>query len=361
MIKCSNCGLAYPDEGLPFRCPVCSGVFEFAPFPALNPDQIEFDLPGFWRYRHSFGLPDNAPVISLGEGDTPLSQAVADDQVYYKAEYQNPTGSHKDRGAAIMTSLLVAKGIDEAVEDSSGNAGSAFAAYAARAGIRARVFVPDYASGPKRTQIEAYGAEVVRIMGPRSKTSEAVLRASEKGAVYASHAYFPHLLGGFATVAYEVTSQLGQTPEVIVAPVGQGGLLYGIGLGFENLLQAGMIDRVPKLVGVQAAACAPLWAVHTAGSAGLGWVTERETLAEGVRIHNPLRGDLLLKMVEKSGGTFVAVEEEHILEGRNALASQGFYVEPTSAIVWDGLRQVRERAAGPVVVILSGSGLKSSG
>ena len=249
MLKCGSCGAPFPEAGLQFRCPVCGGLFEFAPFPTLDPAITEPDLPGLWRYRHSFGLPTNAPVVSLGEGDTPLSVASDDDQVFFKAEYQNPTGSHKDRGAAIMASLLAAHNITEAVEDSSGNAGAAFAAYAARAGLRAKVFIPDYAAGPKRAQIGAYGAEVVRILGPRSKTSEAVLRAAEQGAVYASHAHYPHLLTGMATIAYELVEQLGQAPEVVVAPVGQGSLLYGIGLGFENLLRAGQIKRLPQTRG----------------------------------------------------------------------------------------------------------------
>jgi threonine synthase len=299
-------------------------------------------------------------MVTLGEGNTPLLWREAfGRQVAFKLEYLNPSGSYKDRGSAVLVSFLCSRGVQSAVEDSSGNAGASFAAYAARAGMRARVFVPDYASGPKRLQIEAYGAEVVRILGPRSKATEAVLRATQRGEVYASHAYMPFGLAGYATIAYELFEQIGRAPGAVVAPVGQGNLLLAIGRGFAALHSAGLIAQLPTMVGVQALACAPLWAVYRYGPAGLGWVTEGQTLAEGVRVKHPLRGDTLLKMVEESRGQLVAVEEEAILPGRDQLARLGFYVEPTSSIVWDALAQTGEHLPDPIAVVLTGSGFKA--
>jgi threonine synthase len=280
--------------------------------------------------------------------------------VAFKLEFLNPTGSHKDRGVSLMTSFLSAHGVTDAVEDSSGNAGSSFAAYAARAGINARIFVPDYASGPKRLQIGGYGQKVVRILGKRSDVTEAVKREAEKGTVYASHAYLPQLLPGFATAAYEIFEQMGRAPEAVVAPVGQGTLLLGIGRGFDNLKRAGLIDDVPRLIGVQAMACAPLWALQSFGMQGMGFVTEGETLAEGVRVRYPLHGDAVLRAVEGSRGFFVAVDEEVILKGRDELGRRGFYVEATSAIIWDALSQISGKISGPIAVILTGHGLKSA-
>jgi threonine synthase len=136
-------------------------------------------------------------------------------------------------------------------------------------------------------------------------------------------------------------------------------LLLGIGRGFQALRNAGVISALPLLVGVQAMACAPLWAIYRYGAEGLGWVSEGQTLAEGVRVRYPVRGDAVLKVVEESGGQFVAVEEANVLPGRDQLAARGFYVETTSAIVWDGLSQVVSELSEPVVVILTGSGFKS--
>jgi len=219
--------------------------------------------------------------------------------------------------------------------------------------------MPDSASGPKRAQIEAYGAEVVSILGPRSETSRAVLRAAESGSVYASHAYMPQILAGMATLAFEIVEQLGQAPGTLVLPVGQGTLLLGAHLGFQALARQDLIQELPQLLGVQARACAPLWAVHQAGMAGLGWVQEGNTLAEGIRILNPLRGDAVLSAVEGTGGGFEVVDEAEISQGRQALAGRGFFVEPTSAVIWSALRRRLPDLPEPVVAVLTGSGFKS--
>ena len=190
-------------------------------------------------------------------------------------------------------------------------------------------------------------------------TARAVGEVAEAGAVYASHAYLPFGLPGIATIAYELVEQVGQMPGSVVAPVGHGGLLLGIAKGFEALASAGIIPAQPVLVGVQARACAPLWALATQGVAGLAWVTEGETAAEGVRVRQPMRGDALLAAVEASHGRFVAVEEEAILPARDALALTGLFVEPTSAIVWAALGEIAAELPEPIVLILTGSGLKA--
>ncbi len=248
--------------------------------------------------------------------------------------------------------------MDTAIEDSSGNAGASFAAYAARARINGRVFIPDSASGPKRQQIEAYGAEVVRILGPRSNASEAVRAQADKGIAYASHAYLPFILPGYATAAFEIVEQLGSAPGALVVPVGQGGFLLGLGRGFEAMQHAGLIKKVPVLVGVQARACAPLWALYSYGPTGLSWSAEGQTIAEGIRVNHPLRGDAVIKMLSDNQGMLLAVDDDEILKGQETLAHLGFYVEPTSAVVWAAIEQVAGDLPKPVVAVLTGSGLK---
>ncbi len=358
-IRCLNCRQPYPEEGVPYRCPSCGGVYDYDIWPAIPP-QWDTTQPGIWRYRQAFGLPPEGPVISLGEGNTPLVWSTYEGRrVALKCEYLNPTGSFKDRGEAVLLSFLRSRGVTFAIEDSSGNAGASFAAYAARANVQARVYVPDEAAGPKRRQIEAYGAEVVRILGTRTVVAEKAQRVAAQGAVYASHAFLPQVLPGYATLAYELVAQLGEAPGTLVVPVGQGGLLLGAGRGFWALQQAGMIEKLPWLVGVQAQACAPLWALFTYGPVGLQWTREGKTLAEGVRVLHPVRGDGVLRMVAASGGMFIAVDEPQILPARDQLARQGFYVEPTSALAWAALASLPANAPQPVVVVLTGSGLKS--
>jgi len=362
MMICSQCQKSYPEQGVPTQCPACGGTFDLRQPPVYDPAQVDRSQPGYWRYQHTFALPENAQPVTLGEGNTPLIWGEAfGRQVAFKLEFLNPTGSFKDRGTAVLTSFLLSRGVKAAVEDSSGNAGSSFSAYAAHAGLQAKVFVPAYASGPKRAQIAAYGAEVISVPGARSQAAEAVRNAAEQGAVYASHAYLPLGLLGLATIAYELWEQLDAVPGAVVAPAGQGSLLLGIGLGFIALKNAGLIEKIPQLIGVQARACAPMWAEFQFGKAGLQQVTEGKTWAEGVRVRHPLRSDSLLPLVRQSGGRFVAVEEDAILPGRDRLAQLGLYVEPTSAIVWPALEQTLPELAGPVVAILTGFGLKSFG
>lgn len=353
-IVCIDCGRAYPETGAPYRCPNCGGLFDFSRPWTLDPAQVDSSRRGVFRFSFTFGVDSVSDLFSLGEGNTPLLWAeVFGRKVAFKCEYQNPTGSFKDRGSASLVAFLKSRGVTEAVEDSSGNAGASFATYAARAGIKAKVYVPESASGPKRKQIEAYGAELVPVPGARVKASEAVEKAAEAGTVYASHAYLPFNLPGYATIAYEIVEQLGRAPGAVVVPAGQGGLLLGAWRGFEALKQAGVTHEAPMMVGVQAEACSPL--------AGQKSQVDGQTLAEGVRVTNPLRKKAVRDAVEKSGGRWVTVAEKFIMPGRDALAKQGFYVEPTSALVWKALEETLFYLPDPVVVILTGSGLKFSG
>ncbi len=336
-VACLNCKLPYPEKGAPYQCPDCGGVYDF-----VEPLSVE---------------PQQSRLVSLGEGNTPLLPVQAfGREIFFKCEYMNPSGSFKDRGTAALVSFLLSRAVTEAIEDSSGNAGASFAAYAARAGIKARVYVPDSAAGPKRKQIEAYGAELIPVPGPRMKAAQAVMQAAESGMIYASHAYMPFNLPGYATCAYEIHAQLGRAPAALILPAGQGGFLLGVARGFEALLQAGKIQKMPVIIGVQAAACPPLFALWKHGR--MDDIQDSPTLAEGVRNRQPVRAQAVVEITRRSGGRFVAVDEEFILSGRDSLARLGFYVEPTSALVWRALEESISTLPDPVVVLLTGSGLK---
>lgn len=358
IIHCTSCFRPYPASGVPYRCPDCGGVFDFDGPPDFDPDKIEPGLPGLWRFRSAFDLPTGAPLVSLGEGLTPLLWDEFEGQsVGFKLEYLNPTGSYKDRGSAVLISQLLARGVNQAVEDSSGNAGASFAAYAARAGMKARVYVPESASGPKRTQIERYGAELRPIPGPRSAAAQAVLEDVARGIPYASHAYLPFGLAGVATIAYELWQQAGAI-GTIIAPVGHGGVLLGLLRGFTALKKRGLIERLPYFAGVQAAACAPLVNAFEHGMEAIETAAEGPTVAEGVRVRRPVRAAALLREIPPGGGTFLAIAEDRILPATGELARKGIYVEPTSALVWAAFRQLSGKIPAPVILVLTGSGLK---
>jgi threonine synthase len=178
------------------------------------------------------------------------------------------------------------------------------------------------------------------------------------GTFYASHVYQPYVIPGYATAAIEMVEQLGGAPGSVVLPVGQGSNLLGIARGFDALVNTGLIAQGPQIIGVQSRACAPLWAATKSGIVSPDAVAEGETYAEGIRILNPLRRKEVLDAVASSRGWMEAVEEADILPGRDELAARGFHVEPTSAVVWPALIENFENLKDPIVLILTGSGLK---
>jgi threonine synthase len=170
----------------------------------------------------------------------------------------------------------------------------------------------------------------------------------------------PFNIPGYATVAYEIFEQLGdKLPRAVIVPAGQGGLLLGLARGFNALRIAYHLNsNSPKMIGVQVRGCAPLWAMITHGGIAASSGEEKITLAEGVRVNNPLRGAEVLRAIQESQGSIFITAENEIIPGRNSLARLGLYVEPTSAIVWPALGKLIEGLIDPVVVVLTGSGYK---
>lgn len=356
-VRCGNCGLPFPPSGFPDRCANCGGMYQITDF--LEPVDVAPENPGIWRYWRSFGLRDYHPEIYLGEGNTPLIWDDLDGiRIAYKMESQNPTGSYKDRGTAVLIGQLLERGITDVVEDSSGNAGSSLACYAARSEMHARIYIPEAASGPKKMQMEQYGAEVVTVPGPREAAAEAVQQAVSAGAVYASHAYAPFGLAGIATIAYEALIQTEGNCGSILAPVGHGGLLTGILLGLEALSHAGQLKEFPRVVGVQSSHCSP--AYHQFLDRAYPSDGAKNTVAEGIAVPHPVRAGEMIALLRRHQGGLVTVDEAEILQSRKELAHRGIFAEPTSATVWAAAKKLRTRLPEPVILIITGSGLKNT-
>jgi len=360
LIYCSKCHRPYPEDHTPYLCE-CGGIFDYKELPTYRSTAIKHQTQGMWKYAAMFGLESDSPTVTLGEGDTPLlSASVNGKEVFFKMESQNPTGSFKDRGTAVLLSFLLSRGIREAVEDSSGNAGASFAAYAAKTGLLGTIYAPESTSGPKRRQIEMYGANLVRIPGPRAEAARAVLAAVKEGKVYASHAYMPFGLAGYATIAYEITGSMHEAPGTIIAPVGHGGLLYGVILGFEALLRAGEINRLPRFIGVQPENCSPMVSAFRNGSNEVCEFDATHTLAEGASVAAPVHGGAILKRMNSGMGLLVSATEKEITDAYHMLARQGIYCEPTSSLSITPLLNDKISIVGTVVSILTGSGYKTN-
>jgi threonine synthase len=361
-LHCSTCQRTYPVHTQEWRCE-CGGIFELEGTPSFSRHAIKADMPTLWRYRAMLPIEDEENIVSLGEGLTPLVPIrIYDLPVLCKLEFLAPTGSFKDRGTAVLVSVLRGMGVAEVVEDSSGNAAASLAAYCARAGIQARIFVPAHASAAKLAQIAVYGAELVRVEGPRENAALAAQEAA-KTAYYASHNYSPLFVEGTKTIAYEVWEHLGQSaPDNLIFPLGNGSLLTGAYRGFMELRAAGLLDHMPRLFAVQSAACAPFYEAYRQGREDTEPVTAGKTVAEGICIARPSRGRQVLRAIRETGGAVVTVDDTEVQNARVMLARLGLYVEPTSATAAAALRKLDKTiAADEITVIpLTGSGLKSA-
>lgn len=304
--------------------------------------------------------------LSLGEGNTPVvdlprvAARLGLERVRAKLELVNPTGSFKDRGARVLVGAARALGAAEVVEDSSGNAGAAVAAYAARAGLRAHIFVPADTPASKLTQIRAYGARVVGVAGGREAAAVAAVRyAREAGLFYASHNRSPFFVEGMATFGEELL-HLEPAPTDLVIPVGNGSLVAGLWVAYQRADR-----RPPRIHGVQARACAPLAEAWERGLAEPAEVPVAPTVAGGIRVERPPRGRQVLEIVRASNGSLVAVDEAEILEWFRFLAEhEGIFAEPTSAAAFAGLARLaalgRFEAGASLLVPVTGTGLKAA-
>jgi threonine synthase len=316
-----------------------------------------------WRYREAIPVARDESILSMREGFTPLeSMEWSGHRVLLKIDYLFPTGSYKDRGATVLISKVKELGIKKVVEDSSGNAGSAIAAYCARAGIGCDIYVPEGTSPGKLVQIQAYGAGLRRIEGSREKTAEVTREAASK-IYYASHCWNPFFLHGTKTFAFEIWEQMGwKAPDVIVLPVGHGTLFLGTYIGFKELKETGMVKRVPRLVVVQSASCAPLYQAFRKGWKETKPINKKETMAEGIAIAEPVRGRQILEAIRETDGEILTVTEREIGVALREMGIKGHFIEPTSAATIAGLKKYLKHLKKEIVVsTLTGTGLKVAG
>ncbi len=340
----------------------CGGLWDldFKP-PLFDLSLIDTDTWSLFRYRAFLPLEDDGwKGVSMGEGMTPIISL--DEDVLLKMEYFMPTLSFKDRGAAMLISHCKTIGVNSVVQDSSGNAGNSIAAYSARAGIDCEIFVPEGTSPKKIQMIRAHGAAVHVIQGSRDHCAEVCREKVEREKVfYASHVFNPFFYEGTKTYIYEVYEQLGRIPSHLFVPVGNGTLFLGIVKGLEELIRSGHIEQMPRLIVVQSEYCDPLSKAVASGASEPEPVTSQKTLAEGIAIAEPARGEDILKIIRTYGVEVITAPEERILEARELLAKKGVYCEHTSAATYAGyLKYCDLYGKTPDALIpMCGAGLKS--
>lgn len=314
------------------------------------------------RYGRLLEIPDYTVPITLLEGNTPLipmprlaSELGGGFELYVKFEGMNPTGSFKDRGMTVAISEAVGRSAKAVICASTGNTAASAAAYAARAGLRAIVIIPQgkVAAGKLAGAI-AYGAEVIQIEGSFDDALNLVVEVSKKHPIALVNSLNPYRLEGQKTAAFEICDLLGSAPDWLCLPVGNAGNITSYWMGFRQYHRL-QTTGLPQILGVQAAGSAPLVLGHP--------VEHPETVATAIRIGKPARAEEALAAAEESKGRIIAVSDEEILAAQRMLAANGVWVEPASAAGIAGLG--REIQAGTidlrgrkVVAVCTGHGMK---
>ncbi len=314
------------------------------------------------HYRHLMDIPDHTGNVSLLEGGTPLiplprlaQELGGGFELWAKFEGLNPSGSFKDRGMTVAISEAAGRGVQAVICASTGNTAASAAAYAARAGLRSIVLIPQgkVAAG-KLAGAVAYGAQVLQVLGSFDDALALVVEITQKQPIALVNSLNPYRLEGQKTAAFEICDQLGSAPDWLCLPVGNAGNITSYWMGFKQY-QALKSTGLPQVLGVQAAGSAPLVLGHP--------VEHPETVATAIRIGKPARGEQAMAAAEESGGQIIAVSDDEILNMQSRLAGQGVWVEPASAAGLAGLaaqlRAGKLHLQGKrVVAVCTGHGLK---
>ncbi len=314
-----------------------------------------------YHFREYLPVTERTPLLSLGEGDTPmvpaeqLSQEIGA-EAWLKIEGCNPTGSFKDRGMVLAMAKALEEGAKAVLCASTGNTSASAAAYAAKAGLQAIVIVPagNIAIG-KLAQAIIHGARIVAIKGNFDQALSIVQELVRRHPVTLVNSLNPYRLEGQKTAAFEICAALGKVPDILAIPVGNAGNITAYWMGFKEWKVAGLIEHLPRLWGFQAAGAAPI----VFGKP----IREPRTIATAIRIGNPASWQKAVRARDESGGLIEAVTDEEILAAQQFLAQrEGIFCEPASAASVAGVRKLARESRVPkgscIVCVLTGSGLK---
>ncbi len=308
-------------------------------------------------------------LTNLGQGNTPivrlntLSNDLGIKNIYAKLEYMNPTGSFKDRGSAMMISALNEFGINEIVEDSSGNAGASISAYSAYSKMKSHIFVPEDAPKNKVSQIELYGSIVHKIPGSRDNSAIAAIKYSKENSIpYSSHNLSPYFIEGTKFFGHEVINHFNhKQPDHILFPVGNGSLLIGSYKAYEERKKINPDIKIPKHHAIQTESIPPIIEIFSDNN----WSPEqaKPTLANGIAILNPPRKYQSADVIKKTNGQGIKVSDQSILDWQKELAKKdGIFAEITSAAIFSGLEKlIKQKIILPcedVLLPITGFGLK---
>jgi threonine synthase len=373
-LMCTSCGSEILPESGNYSCPKCKGILQVRySRGAINKELISShsSRSGVWKYFEMLPVESRENIVSLEEGNTPLIRTESLGAGYYvKDETRNPTGSFKDRPNTVGISKAIELGAKTIAIASSGNAAGSLSAYAAKAKLQCIVCVPEDTPDSKLKQIMVFGAKVAKVKGTYSDSFNLIRESCKR---YGWHNLTsvctanPYQVEGDKTAAYEIYERL-NNPDWVLIPLGAGPLLVGIYRGFLELQEAGLIEKIPRLIGVQAEECAPIVRAFKNGDRNvLPWEGKPHTVAHSIA--DPLTGysedgTLTLEKIRESNGVAESVNDEEMMEAVWQLArGEGIFAEPAAASTLAAANKLKKNGiisnGDKVVMVVTGTGLKS--
>ncbi len=366
--RCFKCGKSYPLSPMKYRCE-CGGSLDIRyDYGRIKKEmrnhKAEFlaETPSHWKYKKFY--PVSNPLVSMREGGTPLLRSLKIGKhikcnLSFKMESANPTGSFKDRGSSVEMTKAIEMKAKRVACATTGNMGASVAAYCARAGIQARIFVPDNTPKQKLAQIAAYGAEIKHVRGTYEDAAAAAEMQSKNNYYLAGD--YPYRGEGEKSVGFEIMEQFPKA-EYIVCPIGNGTLIYAVWKALKEFGVCGLIKRLPRLVGVQAEGCNPVARAFSENRNFIEPIKKPRTFADAIACGNPIDGLEALSALRESRGFAASVSDSEIKNAIKILGCEGIYAEPGGAAATAGLLKTAKRdnpfAGKNVVSIISGHGLK---
>lgn len=358
--QCFHCKKEYPAEKTMFWCPDCGGSLvvhykENEIRSHLDKREFRKEKPSHWKYWMFYPIP-RRKIVTMGEGGTPLITGKREDWTF-KIEGENPTGSFKDRGSTVEITHALHLGVKRLACASTGNMGASVSAYAARAGMRATIYVPKGATLVKEKQIKCYGARLIEIKGDYTDALKKTQELWTRKKIYLTGDYL-YRQEGQKSVILEAMDQVNfSIPKYVVLPVGMGNLCYATYKGLREIKEVGLISRMPRLIAVQSYHCSTVVEAFNSGGK-IPVIKNPETVASAICCGKPNYGEEALFALKETKGKGVVVTDEEMRQAKGELAAQGICAETSGAASYAGAKKLKLN--GRILMIITGHGLKDS-
>lgn len=370
LLFCTNCGEKYDAKIKNFRCKDCNEPLEVEEVTtgkinkdnALNQTILE-------RYSDFYAFETIDKEISLGEGFTPLTisrnlaKEIGVKELHFKNESQNPTWSFKDRGTAVTVQHAIKLGFKKIGTVSSGNMATSVAAFGSKANLKSFIFVKDDLPIEKVNPIAIYNTNLLRIKGNYEDIYSKSYEIGEENDIYFMNSDAPFRIEGSKSIAFEICEQLDfDMPDYVAVPTSSGGNTRGIEKGFREFFNCGLIDKIPKIIAVQASGCSPIFKAYKNGSDKVERFENHDTIAHAIENPFPPSGNQILRMIKRNGGIVISVTDDEIIEAQRKLSLEGIFIQPASAVPLAAVIKLKNenylKEDDRIVCVVTGSGLK---